>query len=467
MRRFTVRWFAIVAIAAAATAGFSSCGATDNGGGGGDSDSDTDGDTDSDADCEADTTIYSIRQGEIAVNEVVTLCGVVVTTPTLVDSEDGSGTIYVEEPDGGAWSGIILYFYGDVMLDVTLARGDVVTVTGQYQEFYGLSEIVVSQATDVEVTGTAEIPAPEVVLPAAVCTGGADAESYESVLVSVEDVAVSNPDMGYGQFEVDDALLVADTFFTEGGGPSTDNISVADGDTFDAIHGILEFGYEEYKLSPRDGDDYVGFSGGDSDTDTDTDADVTINEIQEGDVTENTDVLLTDVVVTSPLTYDDAGFFVQEEAGGAYSGIYVYNYNAATDPVTVAVGDLVTVTGTYVEFNGMSEITIEASSAVSVTSAGTVPAPVAIADPATIATDGADAETYEGVLVTVSDVAVTTAINGYGEFIVDDSLMIGSVFFVDFLDPAVSTTYASITGPLYYSYSNFKVEPRTLADLVE
>ena len=462
MRRMTTTWFLLAALAVAGGAWLSSCGATDNGGGG-DSDSDTD--TDTDADTDADTTIYDVRQNNgVTPDSTVTLSGVIVTSPTLIDSEDGGGTVFVEEPEGGPWSGIILYFYSDVMLEVTLARGDVVTVTGQYQEFFGLSEVVVSAAADIEVTGTADVPAPAVVAPETVNTTGAAAESYESVLISVEDVTVTNPDMGYGQFQVTGELLVADTFFVEGGGPSTGNITVENGDTFDAIQGILEFGYEEFKISPRDADDYIGFSGGVTYTEH------TIYEIQQGEVDENSGVILTDVVVTSPLTYDDSGFFVEESAGGAYSGIYVHNYNAATDPVTIAVGDLVTVTGTYVEFEEtgeMSEITIEASSQVTVTGAGTVPAPVAISDPATIATDGADAETYESVLVTVSDVAVTTEINAYGEFIVDSSLMIGSVFLDSFLDPALATTYTTVTGPLLYSYANSKLEPRTLADLVE
>ena len=99
--------------------------------------------------------------------------------------------------------------------------------------------------------------------------------------------------------------------------------------------------------------------------------------------------------------------------------------------------------------------------------AGTVPAPVAISDPTTIATDGADAEQYEGVLVTVSDVAVTTATDAYGQFIVDSSLMVGSLFFTDFLEPAVSTTYTTITGPLHFTFDDFKLEPRTAADLVD
>jgi predicted extracellular nuclease len=461
MKRQLVIMMATAAIALGAGVWITSCSLTDNG-----SPAVDGGSTDTDADCEGDTLIYDIRQGNVAANEVVTLCGVVVTTPTLIDT-DGTGNVYVEEPDAGPWSAMVLYFYADVMLDTSFAQGDVVTVTGQYQEWNGLAEIVVSAATDFEVTGTADLPAPEVVTPEGVATGGADAEAYESVLIGIEDVTVTADPDGYGQWQVNDSLLVADTFFAAAGGPSGDNIAAATGDTFDAIHGVLEFGYDEFKISPRDLDDYVGFSGGDTDTDSDTDADVTIYDIQGGDVAADTGVILTDVVVTSPLTYDGMGFFVEEPEGGPLSGIYVHNYSGDTDPAAVAVGDVVTVTGTYTEFYEESEVTISDSSGVSVTGAGTLPDPVAISDPATIATGGADAETYEGVLVTVSGVTVTTVVDDYGQIIVDDSLMVGSVFLDAFLDPTVDTVYASITGPLHYTYSNSVLEPRTPADLVE
>jgi predicted extracellular nuclease len=423
-----------------------------------------DGGSDTDGDCEGDTTIYDLRQGDVAVEEVVTLCGVVVTSPTLVDEEAGDGTIVVQEPDGGPWSAIVLYMYADTLLAVPLVPGDVISVTGQFQEFYGLSEIAVASEGDLEVTGSAALPAPAIVTPANVATGGADAEAYESVVISVEGVTVTNEDMGYGQWQVNDTLLVGDTYFFSSG---ADNVSVATGDTFEAIHGILEYSYEEFKLSPRNLDDYVGFSGGDADTDADSDADVSIYDIQGGDVTPDTGVTLTDVVVTSPLIYDGSGFFVEEPEAGPLSGIYVHVWDPAGDPVSISVGDIVTITGTYTEFYDLSEVSIDGGSAVTLVGDGVAPAPEVIADPAAIATDGADAEAYEGVLVTVNDVEVTAAVDSYGQILVDDSLMVGSLFLDDFLDPTVGTIYASITGPLTYTYSDSKLLPRTLADLVE
>ena len=103
---------------------------------------------------------------------------------------------------------------------VTLAPGDVVNLIGTYSEYYGKSEITIAGAADITVTGTTTIPAPALVQPADVIAGGADAESYEGVLVRVEDVACTNPDLGYGEFEVTGGLPVDDYFFVTGGGPS-------------------------------------------------------------------------------------------------------------------------------------------------------------------------------------------------------------------------------------------------------
>jgi len=225
----------------------------------------------------------------------------------------------------------------------------------------------------------------------------------------------------------------------------------------------------EFKIAPRTIADYEGYTGAiDTDTDTTPEA-VTINQIQQGEVASGSNVQLTDVIVTSPVSFDGTGFFAEEPEGGEYSGIYVYNYNGDTDPVSVAVGDVVTVFGAYSEFNDCSEVTIDASSAVTVTSSDAeVPAPVAISDPASIATGGADAEKYEGVLVAVSGatMTVTTAVDSYGEIVVNDSLRVGSMFLDAFLEPAVGDAYTSITGPLHYSFANFKLEPRDDADLV-
>ena len=160
-----------------------------------------------------------------------------------------------------------------------------------------------------------------------------------------------------------------------------------------------------------------------------------------------------------------AGYYVQSttETDG-FDGIYVYDSGDAT----VAVGDLVDITGTYTEYYGLSEI---AFSTTTVTGTGTVPAPIEIADPCAIATGGADAERYEAMLVVVRDVTITNAnpdgTSDYKEFEVagclrvDDDLYTGAS-----TTRTVGTTFLSLTGPLTYSFSNSKLLPRSAADMV-
>lgn len=429
------------------------CGATDNGS--------SDGDSDTDAD--ADDTIYDVQQGNIAEDDTVTFNNVVVTTP--VHAEEGG--VFVEEPEGGPYSGIYLYLYSDVLAELELEPGMEINVSGIYTEFFGYSEVTVQSLNDIEVLGMTDIPAAEVVVAADVATGGSDAEAYEAVLVKVESPEVTDDTLGYGEWQIDDSLIVDDFFFETSGGPSTDGIDPSEGATFDSITGVMYLSFDEVKLEPRSADDFENYSGGDGDSDTDTDADVDIFDIQQGDVDEDTLVQITGAVVTSPLSYNGEDFFIQDVAGGQYSGILVHNFDGATDPVSIAVGDEVTVSGFYVEYFDLSEITVSDSSYVTVTGTATVPDPVVV-DAADVGTGGSLAEAYEGVLITVEDVTVSTAADSYGQFEVDSTLLVDDMFFSSGSpDPTVGTTYASITGPLNYNFDDFKIEPRTTADLVE
>jgi hypothetical protein len=466
-KKVTIISLAAVIMTALGTGLFCACGATDNESSSGDADTDgdTDGDTDSDSDSDGDS-IYDVQQGNISEGTVVSFNDVIVTSPTYTKT-DGSGYFFVEEPAGGEYSGIVVFMYSDVAVETDVAIGDVVNVAGAYTEYYGLSEITLASLNDIEITGTADPPAPEVVNPSDVKAGGSLAEAYESVLIEVEDVIITNSDVGYGQFEITGGLPVDDYFFTSGGGPSGSNIVAVDDGTFDAVVGILLFtsfnDVDEFKLGPRDLDDYDNYSGGDTDWD--------IYDIQQGNVPSSVDFDLPDVIVTSPLTWNNEGFFVQESAGGEYSGIYVHIWNPTTDAVTISVGDVVTLTGSYYEFFDCSQFQIDGGSAVNVTGTASVPAPEVVAAADVAQTTSLLAENYEGVLIQVQNVTTATAVDGFGQFLLDDAvngLMVDDEFFTAGTgpNPTLGHNYTSITGPLHYDY-DFKLLPRTLADLVD
>jgi hypothetical protein len=170
-------------------------------------------------------------------------------------------------------------------------------------------------------------------------------------------------------------------------------------------------------------------------------------------------VTLTDVVVTG---VSGAGFFVQDPAATEFGGLYVFGDTSPT------VGQLVTVSGTYEEYFGLTEVS---SPTVTIQGPGAVPAPIA-ATACDVGTGGADAERYESMLVEVSGVSVTDtnpdAPSDFDEFEVDGCLRVDDFLCAScWLDqPANGTNYSSITGPLYYSFSNTKLVPRDAADLL-
>lgn len=168
---------------------------------------------------------------------------------------------------------------------------------------------------------------------------------------------------------------------------------------------------------------------------------------------------LSGVIVTA--TMGDT-FFVQEAAGGPYSGIAVFN--GATSTAALKRGDVLDIEGSYLEFFDTSQITLTKFK-----KTGSVAPlePFEIGHPSHIATDGPLAEAFEGVLVRVHDVVTThtrpDCPNEFGEFEVTGGLRIDDMGY--HWSAHLGDTFASITGVGHYSFGNHKIEPRDEADL--
>lgn len=423
-----------------------------NGDDGNDEVGDGDGDT---GDGDGGTSIYAIQQGDVGEGMIVALEGVIVTSPVNADK----GLAFVQEPGGGQFSGIALYMWSEVVMNKSLQPGDVVDVTGEYTEFYGMSQIVVKNPGDLTVVGSDAVPDPAIVSASEVARDNSGAEPWEGVLVRIVNAVIAEPNDGFGQYLLDGGALVGNMF--------VDPLpQVHVGGTFSSVSGPLHFSYDEFKILPTGAADLAGYQ-----TPEPTEA-TSIYDIQMGMVPINTLVKLEGVIASSGPTWSsgsDVSFFVQESAGGPFSGIAVYV--ADKSGLSVAPGDVLTIIGTYDEFFDMSQIEIAGASAVTKTSSGPAPAAELIGDPATIATGGSLAENYEGVLVRVENVTVIDANPdvpmNFNEFAVTGDLRVDDIFFAmaDWPKPAVDTAYAAITGPLVYAHSNFKLEPRSLADL--
>jgi cytosine/adenosine deaminase-related metal-dependent hydrolase len=173
---------------------------------------------------------------------------------------------------------------------------------------------------------------------------------------------------------------------------------------------------------------------------------------------EGTRVTVYGVVVTGVGEY---GLFVQDPAESEYAALYVYGGSAA-------VGDLVDVTGAYVEYYGLTELE---DVTVTVTGAGTVPTPLLV-DPCDVGTGGPDAERYESMLLEIGATTVTNdnpdgPSDDYNEFEVGGCLRVDDQLcptcWTD--QPALGTAYDSLVGPMTYSYGDTKLLPRTLDDM--
>ncbi|MBN31176.1 MAG: hypothetical protein CL845_04165 [Crocinitomicaceae bacterium] len=179
----------------------------------------------------------------------------------------------------------------------------------------------------------------------------------------------------------------------------------------------------------------------------------TIATIQEGQLT---DAYTGTTVVTNGVVTGVFGSLVSLQDGqGAYSGIWMFGSN-----VPVVVGDDVEVTGTVAENFGLTQLT---GVSVVINAQGVeLPTPELLST-----TTAASEEQWEGVLVQVTG-DVSSESLGYGEWGVDDTS--GECRIDDRGYDAIGTGNVTagstwqVTGPLDYSFGNYKIQPRSEAD---
>jgi 2',3'-cyclic-nucleotide 2'-phosphodiesterase (5'-nucleotidase family) len=193
---------------------------------------------------------------------------------------------------------------------------------------------------------------------------------------------------------------------------------------------------------------------------TQVSTEVSIQDIQEptGDNSSSPyqgENVTTDGVVTA---VNADGFFLQNETG-AWSGVFVYTNGSAS----VSVGDTADVTGVVEEQYGFTQINAAGEmGTTTVTGSATVP------DPTSVTTAEADSEAYEGVVVAVENVTVTSAPGQYGEWDVSDGsggVAVDDVNLGNVTVPEESGgTIERLTGPVNYDFEEFKIQPQTLTN---
>ncbi|MGQ9810661.1 MAG: FlgD immunoglobulin-like domain containing protein [bacterium] len=158
--------------------------------------------------------------------------------------------LFVVQDASGPWSGIYVY---DPSYSLPAETGDSVTIAGKVIEYYGLTELMVIGGCYEEHSSGHTLPAPVEIPTGNLSTGSAFAESYEGVLVKVDSVSVTNEDLGYGEWEINDgsgACIVDDEAYYF--------YNPRNGDLLESITGVVYYSYGTYKIEPRGDDDIVG-----------------------------------------------------------------------------------------------------------------------------------------------------------------------------------------------------------------
>ncbi|MCO4744882.1 MAG: amidohydrolase family protein [Proteobacteria bacterium] len=191
--------------------------------------------------------VYDVKDGTLALGSRVVLTDMTVTA-TKVDRGaflqlDVGGSGYVGRDHSGVWA---------YMPDLNLpAVGDKITLEGSIDDFYGQTQLNNIPSYIVQSSANA-LPTVEVVAAGVVETNGSRAAALESVLIRVEDVAVTAVDLPPGQgdtaptaeFAVGGNLVVDDYLFLIEPAPVV-------GERFAALSGVLAARHEKSVLLPR------------------------------------------------------------------------------------------------------------------------------------------------------------------------------------------------------------------------
>jgi hypothetical protein len=190
-------------------------------------------------------TVRQIRSGAVPVDSEVELGPVRVTAKTTF----GFFAQQDAQPNGG------IYVFGGADWETTygaLSLGDVVEVDGRYIEYFDLTEISLpaSTAPSLVVTGSGPVPPPTTLTVSALVAG---AESYESMLVAVQNVTVTAAPNQFNEWMVGDGaaeVMVDDIMHLPAVTPLVS-------DAFSLVRGPLYYSFGAYKIEPRDATDVV------------------------------------------------------------------------------------------------------------------------------------------------------------------------------------------------------------------
>ncbi len=184
-----------------------------------------------------EATIAEI-QTPVDTTDVSPLLGQTVITSGIVSglAGAGDGSFFIQEA-AAAWSGIQVYG-----ANAELAVGDEVELTGVVDEYFGLTQIAISDSTAYTVLTSGNPPYAPLLLDIPT----AFVEDYECVAVRVENVTCSNVDLGNGEWQIatETDTAVVDDLFIYGLG-----FTPTLGECYN-IDGAMYYSWDEFKIEP-------------------------------------------------------------------------------------------------------------------------------------------------------------------------------------------------------------------------
>jgi hypothetical protein len=212
----------------------------------------------------------------------VTVTGIVTASTKIGDL----GYLYLQDENATVWGGIWCVGLG---LN-SYYRDEEVTVTGIVEEYFGMTRLNVSASSK---TGNKATITPIIIDPSdSASYANFGWEPYESMLVRYEDpqggqLSISQTNLGFGDYAVSTSAtaplsrsarilagrqattaysslnvqLVTDTSYANLDGEMNVTPIVVDNSmTFDAVEGILFYGFSNFRLLPRNNNDFIGAS---------------------------------------------------------------------------------------------------------------------------------------------------------------------------------------------------------------
>ena len=189
--------------------------------------------------------IPDVQQGTFDLGELVELSQVVVTSPVGNSATGAERELFVQDPAGGLYSGILVRYDQAPVAEAMLVPGREVDVIGEVrgQDGHVLIHLLTTGASTISVGGMVAEPAPIQRFAEELAPDAPDARALDGVLVEILQPLVTDEEACMGEFVVDDTVRVDDRF--------TDLPVVPTGQSLEAIRGPLAFGGDRYEIAPR------------------------------------------------------------------------------------------------------------------------------------------------------------------------------------------------------------------------